>query len=62
MGIFGKDKQVSTRADGAKVTETKAKKVVKYPGGDLEITNKKTGAKESWVRRNADGTRERDGK
>jgi hypothetical protein len=58
--MFGREK--STRADGAKVTESKNKKVVKYPGGDLEIHDKKRGKTTSFSKIRPDGKRERDGR
>ena len=59
--MFGK-RQISTRADGARVTQTKKRQVVKYPNGDREETDKRTGHKTSWVLVNDDGTRKRDGR
>lgn len=58
--MFGREK--STRADGAKVTESKNKKVVKYPCGDLEIHDKKRGQTTTFSKTRSDGKRERDGK
>lgn len=55
-------KQVSQRADGAQVTETKSKTRVKYPNGDFEVHDKKRGTSESWSLIRPDGKRERDGK
>jgi len=62
MGLFNKNRQVSTRADGARVTETKNKTRVSYPNGDIEVTDKKRGATVSHARIRPDGKRERDGK
>lgn len=58
--MFGKNKQV--RADGATVTDTKRSTKVKYPNGDLEMTNKRTGRTAEFSRIRPDGKRERDGK
>lgn len=60
--MFGNNKKVSQRDDGAKVIETKNKTRVKYPNGDFEVHNKKTGESASWSLTRPDGKRERDGK
>jgi hypothetical protein len=57
-----KKKETSVRSDGAKVTETSKTRKVKYPNGDLETLNKRTGRETHHVRTNPDGARERDGR